>query len=263
MDLFASQALEAQDPIPATAAGLDYYGHSRRAGDLQCDFFDFVRFPDGSSPSTAPIPGLLLFLGDVAGYGHSSKMIAAGIGNLLRSQPEGTLKPRVEEINRAMCDLSPNGLYVTLFCAVADPTRSRLTYVSAGHEPVILFSPHSGRLRRLESTGTVLGLTPRSIYRQQTVPVEPGDILAAFSDGISEAAGPGGEEFREDGVIQLLRQKPEAGAAELSCAILDAVQQFSGPTAADDQTIAVLRFDRCAAREPARRESVELAMAAA
>jgi serine phosphatase RsbU (regulator of sigma subunit) len=237
-------------------AGIDYYGECRRAGELQSDFFDFVEFEDR----------LLLFLGDVAGYGDSSKMIAGGIGNMLRSQRGGGLKAVVEEINRAVCDLSPNGLYVTLFCGWVDAARQQVTYVSAGHEPVILLSQSTGRLRRLESTGTVLGLTTRSVYRQHTISMEAGEILAGFTDGITEAASPNGEEFREEGVARVLLEKQDCDAAEICHAILGAVERFGGPEAADDQTATVVRFARRAERQPLvqeAEEAPELAMAAA
>ncbi|HLI86822.1 MAG TPA: PP2C family protein-serine/threonine phosphatase [Bryobacteraceae bacterium] len=237
------------------AAAIDYHGQSRRAGELHCDFFDFVPFPDGS---------LLFFLGDIAGYGHSAKMVAAGIGDLLRSSGGGELKSRVEEINRSVCDLSPNGLYVTLFCAFADPRRNQLTYVNAGHEPAILLSGRSRRLRRLENTGTVLGLTARLAYRQHTLRAEPGDLVAAFSDGVSEAVGPRGDEFREDGVLRIVRQHTEAPAAQLCATILEAAGQFAGSDPADDQTVAIVRFRDSAARNPQlRKDAAELAVAAA
>jgi sigma-B regulation protein RsbU (phosphoserine phosphatase) len=252
----ALQAVENTGRTPARVAGIDYYGQCRRAGELNSDFFDFVECGNG----------LLFFLGDVAGYGDSSKMIAGGIGNLLRSRRDGGLKAVVEEINRSVCDLSPNGLYVTLFCGWADRARQQLTYVNAGHEPVILLSQSTGRLRRLENTGTVLGLTPRSVYRQHTITMEAGDILAGFTDGVSDAASPEGEEFREEGVVRVLQENQDSDASEICNAILAAVERFGDPEPADDQTVTVVRFERRAAWKPLAQEAEEapeLAMAAA
>ncbi|HEY7389615.1 MAG TPA: PP2C family protein-serine/threonine phosphatase [Bryobacteraceae bacterium] len=250
------QTIETTGQAPARVGGIDYYGQCRPAGELHSDFFDFVQFEES----------LLFFLGDVAGYGQSSKMIAGGIGNLLRSRKERGLKGVMEEINRAVCDLSPNGLYVTLFCGWADVARQQLTYVSAGHEPAILFSQSTGRVRRLESTGTVLGLTARSVYRPRTLPMEAGDVLAGFTDGITEATGPKGEEFREGGVLRVLLENRDWKAAELCNAILSAVERFGGAEPADDQTVAVVRLEHRVAWQPLRREAEEaqeLAMAAA
>jgi phosphoserine phosphatase RsbU/P len=256
MNLFVPpQVGETADQMPVPSAGMDYYGQCRRASEIYCDFFDFVQLEEGR---------LLLFTGDVAGYGHSSKMIVGGIENLLRSPRKGGLKVLVEEINRSIVDLSPNGLYVTLFCAVVDPALRQLSYVSAGHEPVVVFNRNSERLRRLGSTGTVLGLTARSTYRQHTTTVEAGDILAAFTDGITEAVDLNGQEFREEGVVRVLSENRDLGAAELCGEILASVEQFGeGADAADDQTVAVVRFEHRAAQELVRREAKELAMAAA
>jgi phosphoserine phosphatase RsbU/P len=257
MNLFdPSQVGGTAGQVPARVAGIDYYGQCRRAGELHSDFFDFAHFEES----------LLFFLGDVAGYGHSSTMISGGIRNLLRSRQEGGLKAVVEEINRSVCDLSPNGLYVTLFCGWADAARQQLTYVNAGHEPVVLLSQSTGRLRRLESTGTVLGLTTRSVYRQHTITMEAGDVLVGFTDGITEATGPTGEEFREEGVVRVLLENRDSQAAELCNAILAAVERFGSPEPADDQTVTVVRFEHRAAWQPLAQEAEEapeLAMAAA
>jgi phosphoserine phosphatase RsbU/P len=254
--LHPSQSIETTGQVPARVAGIDYYGQCRRAGELNADFFDFVECEGG----------LLFFLGDVAGYGDSSKMIAGGIGNLLRSRWERGLEGVMEEINRSICDLSPNGLYVTLFCGWADPGRQQLTYVSAGHEPAVLFSQSTGRLRRLDSTGTVLGLTARSVYRRRTVTMEPGDVLAGLTDGITEATGPHGEEFREEGVVRVLLENRNWEAAELCNGILAAVERFGNSEPSDDQTVTVVRFEHRAVWEPlvqVAEEAPELAMAAA
>jgi phosphoserine phosphatase RsbU/P len=234
--------------------GIDYYGEGRRASELQRDFFVFARFLKTK---------LLLFLGDVSGPGLGFHIIAAGLENLLHSEPVGGLEVLVQSLNRSICDISAEGLYATLFCAAADATRRQLSYVSAGHEPVLLLNQSTG-WRRLESTGTVLGLTTRSVYRAHTVAMEPGDILAAFTDGITEAKDAQGREFREEGVLRILHQHAAAGAAELSAAVILAAQRFGGGSrAADDQTVAVVKFAHAAAEEPVRREAEELALAAA
>jgi sigma-B regulation protein RsbU (phosphoserine phosphatase) len=145
-----------------------------------------------------------------------------------------------------------------------DPGRRQLRYVSAGHEPALLFRPRSGRLRRLESTGTVLGLTARSKFREKTVLLEPGDVLVALTDGITDAADPRGNEFREEGVLRILEQHPDAGAVELSGRIMEAVDSFRPRSAsADDRTVAVVRMIAAAAKGPLIRRAKDLAFAAA
>ena len=167
-------------------------------------------------------------------------------------------------LNRSVCDISPDSFYATLFYGLIDPVRQQLKYVSAGHEPALLFQQRSGRLRRLESTGTVLGLTTRSTFREKTISLEPGDVIVAFTDGITEAADPHGHEFREEGVLRILEQHPRAGAVELSGRILEAVDSFRTRSAStDDRTVAVVRVIAASAKEPFDRHAEELAFAAA
>lgn len=237
--------------------GLDYYGECRPASDLGGDFFDFVPLPER---------GLLLSIGDVSGHGIGAAIIMSGLQALLRSLSaggNGQLPRVVQGLNRSVCDVSPANVYATLFYAWIDPARRLLKYVSAGHEPALLFRP-GGRTRRLESTGTVLGLTARSAFREAAVALEAGDVLVAFTDGVTEAADSHGHEFREEGVVRVLERYPKAGAAELSGRILDSVANFRTPSsAADDRTVVVVRLVPAVSKQPFLREEAEVACAAA
>ncbi len=238
--------------------GLDYYGECQPAGDIGGDFFDFVPLPNRN---------LLMSLGDVSGHGIAAAIIMSGLQAMLRSVSageSGELPRVVQGLNRSVCDISPDSFYATLFYGLIDPVRQQLKYVSAGHEPALLFQQRSGRLRRLESTGTVLGLTTRSTFREKTISLEPGDVIVAFTDGITEAADPHGHEFREEGVLRILEQHPRAGAVELSGRILEAVDSFRTRSAStDDRTVAVVRVIAASAKEPFDRHAEELAFAAA
>lgn len=237
--------------------GLDYYGECERTGAPAGDFFNFAPLAER---------GLLLAIGDVSGHGIGAGIVMSGLQALLRSlsvRGNGQLHRVVEGLNRSVSDLSPANLYATLFYARIDPARRKLKYVSAGHEPALLFRA-SGRTRRLESTGTVLGLTARSAFREITVAIEPGDVLVAFSDGVSEAVDSHGQEFREEGVLRVLERYPGAGAAELSARILDSVARFRTPSSeAGDRTVVVVRFVPSVAKEPFVDQAAEIACAAA
>lgn len=224
--------------------GLDYYGERRPEGAPAGDFFEFATFADR---------GLLLAIGDVSGHGIGAAIVMSGLQALLRSlsaRGNGQLQRVVQGLNRSVSDVSPASLYATLFYAWIDPARRRLKYVSAGHEPALLFRP-GGRTRRLECTGTVLGLTARSTFREVSVALEAGDVLVAFSDGVTEAADSCGREFREEGVLRVLERYPGAGAAELSARILDSVANFGTPSSgAGDRTVVVVRLVPAVAKEP-------------
>jgi sigma-B regulation protein RsbU (phosphoserine phosphatase) len=238
--------------------GLDYYGEHNPAGETGGDFFDFVPLKQQQ---------LLVSLGDISRHGVGARVLLSGLQILLRSlsaQENGELPELVEGLNRSMCDISTDNFYATLFYVRIDPVLRQLRYVSAGHEPALLFHKGAKRPRRLERTGTVLGLTARANYQQHTMSVEPGDTLVAFTDGITEATDSRGREFREQGVLRVLEEYPEANARELSGHILDAVEEFrQSSVAGDDRTVVVVRVVEKSAVLPIAEHCEELACAAA
>ncbi|HKE29481.1 MAG TPA: SpoIIE family protein phosphatase [Bryobacteraceae bacterium] len=223
-----------------TVSGLDYHGEYRPASPALAkeggDFFDFV-----------PLAGstLALSLGELSGAGAGTSVLMSGLQASLRGFAENgphRISTTVEALNRTLCDLSPDYLYARLFYARLDASAHELTYVGAGHEPVLLVRRRPARIRRLESTGAVMGLTRRSAYHQRSLPVEPGDLLIAFSDGLSDALSPAGRAFTEAGVLEAVLQTPDAGATELAREIMTAVDRFTGHEApADDRTVVVVR----------------------
>lgn len=237
--------------------GLDYYGECRSAGAPGGDFFDLAPGAEG---------GLLLAIGDVSGHGIGAGILMSGLQAMLRSlsaRGNGQLQRVVQGLNRSVSDLSPANLYATLFYASIDPARRKLKYVSAGHAPALLFRP-GGRTRRLECTGTVLGLTARSGFREIPVALETGDVLVAFSDGVTDAVDASGREFREEGVLRVLERYPSAGAAELSARLLDSVANFGTPSVeAGDRTVVVVRLVQATAKQPLVDEAAEFSGAAA
>jgi serine phosphatase RsbU (regulator of sigma subunit) len=94
--------------------------------------------------------------------------------------------------------------------------------------------------------------------------IEPGDVLVACTDGITDGVGDKGQGLREDGVAGIVRQNPNAGAANMSKHIIEAAERCrSSLPAIDDETVVVVRFLDSASKEPFCRHAEEVAMAAA
>lgn len=247
------------DAIRRSTAALDSGAACRRVGDRNSDFFDIIPLDDGE---------LRLFIGDVSapspmGAGIITSGVQTYLSNL-SAKPSGELPGIVHGLNRALSGISPENFYITLFYAHIDPARRHLRYISAGHESVLLYRHSSSQLRRLENTGTVLGLSVRSVFRQKTAFAEPGDTLIAFTDGVTEGAGTDGEPFREQDVVRVLQQYPHAHAAELSARIMDASEEFRrGRPISDDRTVLVVRWLDSGARSHDLEDVAELEMAAA
>jgi sigma-B regulation protein RsbU (phosphoserine phosphatase) len=217
--------------------GLDYYGECRPAQDVGGDFYDFVPL----SPN-----GLAVSVGDVSGHGLGAGILMSGLQALLRgltTHGHCEIGRVVRELNHAAWQTSPDNFYATLFYAYLDPLRWQLQYVSAGHESALLIRRRTGRIHRLASTGTVLGLSDRTVYGHRTLPLEPGDLLIAHTDGITDARNSEGREFGEKGLLDIVERHQDARACDLGIEILDAVARYAGPAElVDDRTVVVVRF---------------------
>ena len=111
-------------------------------------------------------------------------------------------------VNRLVYDASAENRYATFFYAQYDAATRSLTYVNAGHNPPIIFRKANGEweLTRLEAGGAVVGLLRNFPYSQAAVTMEPGDMLVAFTDGISEAMNPEEEEWGEENLIEAVKE---------------------------------------------------------
>ncbi len=218
--------------------GLDFAGYCRPAQGVGGDYYDFVRLPHGC---------LGIAVGDVSGKGIAAALMMASLQASLRGQtirPGSSLSEMVQNINRLVYDASAENRYATFFYAEYDPGCRVLKYVNAGHNPPVVLrnTNDSGQIFRLTEGGTVIGLFPEFPFHQAEIPLESGDLLLAFTDGISEAMNNEDEEFDESRLIQTLRELNARTAADLISGILDRVDRFtSGARQHDDMTLVVVR----------------------
>jgi len=225
-------------------AGLDYYGECRPARETAWDFFEFI-----------PIErqNLVCSLGRIHGQGISAAFTMASLQAFLRSltrHHRGSFAGVVRDLNRAIYEIAPDSFYASLFYAWIDPAHEQLHYVSAGHSPVLLIRPGEPRVRRLENTGTVLGLSLRVDFRQRTVDLRPGDLLLAMTDGVTDL-------LREDQVLEIVNRGAAMRPVDLVRRVLDAARGN------DDRTAAAVRVQRHAEMPMFEVEEAELACSAA
>ena len=145
----------------------------------------------------------------------------------LTRKSDGDLAAMMHEVNELVYEASASNRYATFFFAQLDPGSRKLTYVNAGHNaPALVRHRAHGdgepEIIRLEAGGPVIGLLENSDYEQSTLVLQPGDILLAFTDGISEAMTVDGDEWSEDRLIERLVQLPGyagrcAGEVSLRC----------------------------------------------
>jgi sigma-B regulation protein RsbU (phosphoserine phosphatase) len=149
----------------------------------------------------------------------------------------------VHELNRSLHSSVESHRYATLFYSVYDESKGELSYVNAGHLPPILVRAGAAtRLETLEASGTVIGLLPDGAWQQRTTTLAPGDLLCAFTDGVTEASDPAGVEFGATRLSDLLSRLRDAPAASICDAVLSTIDEFSAHApASDDRTVIVAR----------------------
>jgi serine phosphatase RsbU (regulator of sigma subunit) len=232
------QAAEIQRAIlPAEAPavpGLDLAGYNAPCRTVGGDYFDFYPFANGR---------VAALLGDVSGKGMPASLLMMGLQarvQVLVEEPHdlGSLMTR---LNRATCAHCPSNRFITLFLCVADPLTGELAWVNAGHNPPAIVRA-DGTVEWLEGGGPVLGILRGATYRQDCARLGHGDLIALYSDGVTEAANPAGEEFGEERLARLLAERRNEPAADVVQAITGAVSAWcAGAPAADDITVVVGR----------------------
>jgi phosphoserine phosphatase RsbU/P len=212
-----------------------YYRTSQWAGG---DYYDFFPLPDGRW-------GILV--ADVSGHGTPAAVMMAITHSLAHSLPGPADPPAalLGHVNRQLSQhyTASNEVFVTAFYGVLDPSARTLTYSSAGHNPPRIKSCRGGSVRSLEEVGgPPLGLFDELDYEQTTLVLNPGDILAFYTDGITEAMDAGSAQFGVDRLDEILR-RCGLDAQEIITAVVDAVDQFTGgQPPEDDRTLLVAKI---------------------
>jgi sigma-B regulation protein RsbU (phosphoserine phosphatase) len=197
------------------------------------DCYDFLEFGNGRV-------GLLL--ADVSGKGVHAALLMANLQAHLRSQssanPDDPARV-LREVNRLLWVSTAAQHYATLFFGFYQDDRRRLRYVNCGHLPPVLLRAR-GEVERLPPTAPAIGLFDQWDCAVGEVTLAPGDVLAIFSDGVTEAPA-GDVEFGEARLIQELRAVRDREPAAIVDSILCTVQKYSGDTQFDDLTLLVAR----------------------
>lgn len=214
--------------------GLEAAGRTRPANTVGGDCYDILRLSDGR---------LLLMLGDVSGKGSPAALLMALAIAMLRTlAPEDLpLVGLVERLNRLVYEQTPGSRFITMFIAVIDPTTWRLTYINAGQTPPLL-RRRTGSIEALTTGGMALGMFDRATYVAAELTLQPGDLLVAYSDGVTEAEDPAGTPFDEVGLRQLLATHHDEALDDLGETIVAAVVAHADSVRlADDLTVLAAR----------------------
>ena len=211
--------------LPARSIGGDYY-----------DFFDLG-------------PGRIgLAIVDVAGKGVPAALLMSAVQASLRVLADRGLSSSqvAAQMNRLLHQSTGMSSYATFFFAQADVAARRLCYVNAGHNPPYLVRRTASGIavEELSTCGTVIGLFPDADYEDGHIDLQPGDLLVAVTDGVTEARQANGDEFGEERLQAFVRDasggSPEAIASSLAATLRD---WMAGAEQHDDVTFVIAAFE--------------------
>jgi serine phosphatase RsbU (regulator of sigma subunit) len=189
------------------------------------DLYELLPLPDGR---------LALAVGDVSGKGVSGALMMARLTSELRAAAfrRAGSAAVLEDLNEVVHSEATEGMFVTLLYGVLDPSTGRIELANAGHlRPVVRRA--DGRCGELSiSTGAALGFTRPLKASAYAVQLAPGELMALFSDGLSEAANAGGQRYESVRVIEAVKAETQPDAALSS--ILKSVRAFIGDRPLDD-----------------------------
>ncbi|MGH9776446.1 MAG: PP2C family protein-serine/threonine phosphatase [Candidatus Acidiferrales bacterium] len=220
---------------PPQIAGFDIYVSHRPSLMVGGDYYDFV--PIG--PDT-----LLTVVADVEGKGVSSAMVMANLQATLHALLAHlhSLERLVSSLSDMMLNDTRGQKYMTMFVCLLDQRHPAIHYVNAGHVPPAVVHA-DGSAEFLREGGMVAGLFPGTVYDRGCVPLKPGDILVACTDGITEAMNKDDDEFGSERLVELVRRERLAPAQEIVEKVLAEVDLFSrGGTHEDDRVILIIKM---------------------
>lgn len=183
-------------------------------------------------------------IADVVGKGVSAALLMANLQAAVHAFAQDAPSPAwlCTRVNAVLCSNIAEGKFVTFFYGVLDAATRRFEFCNAGHVPPLLVDD-AGSIRRLPAGGLVLGMFDSAEYADATVSVAPGDRLLLFTDGITEAFSPAGEEFGEERVAAVGTRHRTLSAEDLTQLLLHEASDFCKGQFHDDATLVVIAAD--------------------
>jgi len=213
--------------------GLDVALHFQPSSEMGGDLYEFLSYGRDRQ---------VIVVGDVSGKGAPAALYGAMASGTLRSLAPLKLPPpdMMKHLNVMFLERKIEGHFITLTYAIWEPRTKSLTLANAGMPLPILL--RRGQCRAIRVEGVPLGLLEHTEYQPVTVSLETGDLLAFFSDGITEANDPQQEEFGSRRLENILRQNTHRPPQEIVNRVFEELRAFeAGRPQRDDQTLVVLK----------------------
>jgi len=228
--------------------GYDVASLYRSAKEVGGDYFDFMLVDDNM---------LGIAVADVSGKGVPGSLVMTMIRTALRLEARGNRSATdvMAKVNSFVTPDMKKGMFVTMFYIILDSRQRAISFSSAGHNPMILYRKESDRVYYLKPRGFPLGINlpdPALFAKsltQENVRLKQGDILLAYTDGITEAMNPRREQFGEQRLIEVIRRYPLLSAAEFVDKLSEELAAFTENYPQNDDITCVVVKEKMMADE--------------
>jgi serine phosphatase RsbU (regulator of sigma subunit)/pSer/pThr/pTyr-binding forkhead associated (FHA) protein len=231
----ASEIQQRFQPTQApNVPGYELQGISFPCYEIGGDYYDFIERADGR---------MIVTLGDVSGKGTAAALLMSSLHAAVHAQASShsSLADTISAVNKYLAENIPSNRFITLFYAELDPASGAVSFINAGHNPPLIVHA-AGTTENLSAGGLPLGIRHDADYSEGRTQLQPSDVLVIYSDGVSEAVSPQGEEFGMERLYQVVSNNLNASAAGIRDRIEAALTKWAqGTPAADDITLVIVK----------------------
>jgi serine phosphatase RsbU (regulator of sigma subunit) len=231
--VLASQVQRRVLPRPPVVPGLELAAGMQTARLLGGDYYDFFQI----APDIVDV-----VIADVSGKGAAASLLMPSLAVVLRLRAGELSGPAavIKDLDEVLKQITNPATFITVFYARFNTTLHTLEYACGGHNPPLLLCPSTGESQLLEEAGPIVGILPDAQYANTVVSIKPGDILALYTDGVTEQENGQGEQFSIDRLQRLLLSKAAEPAAAVIADITDSVSSFAGTMEQEDDLTLVV-----------------------
>ena len=226
--------LELLPPSDPKLEGFDISAYNFPTEEVSGDYYDWVAIYEDQ---------IGLVIADVSGKGIPAALLMAFLRASLRAATHIGYAPQISmaKVNYLLWESIERNQYVTAFYGILDATNKTLSYTNAGHNPPLLLDV-GGNASFLERGGVPLGMFRGTRYHEYFLTMSPGDLLMLYTDGVTEAMNPNGEEFGRDRLAQAVKALTAHSAQEIIARVQkEVIEWTAGRGATDDITFFVIK----------------------
>ncbi|MBA2527629.1 MAG: SpoIIE family protein phosphatase [Pyrinomonadaceae bacterium] len=226
--------LELLPPNDPQLEGFDISAYNFPTEEVSGDYYDWVPIYDDQ---------ISLVVADVSGKGVPAALLMAFLRASLRAATHIGYAPHISmaKVNYLLWESIERNQYVTAFYGILDASNRTLSYTNAGHNPPLLLDA-KGNTQFMERGGVPLGMFRDTRYHEYYLTIEPDELLVLYTDGVTEAMSPRGEEFGRERLADSVKAARSLRAKDLIMAVQKDVLDWTGGLGAtDDITFFVVK----------------------